>query len=274
MEFNIFSLVFNIFILHTLPVLAQTYVSSTVWVVPDGNTADLSKTYTEGLTLQVTWNAVPEGYQFQGLSNLWITTWDYSNTVYSQLLTGNVNTNESGTYDWTITIPTSVSSKDAKYVLRFKNLSPEYSSSSPEVSSTGFLIINGVSSSSSTTSSAQTITSATSTSLSSSVTTTPVTSTAGIVTTPTASSTFAESSGLSGGAKAGIAVGVVGAALLIAGLAFLTFRRRHQKKSSHEELPTDPPTYYEPPTEYATRYPGDVPIAETGGHERAELQGS
>lgn len=88
MEFYLLSLILNIGFLYTLPARAQTYVSETVWVVPDGNTADLSNTYPVGLTLQVTWNAVPDGYQFQTLSNLWVTTWDYSTTPFSQLLTG------------------------------------------------------------------------------------------------------------------------------------------------------------------------------------------
>ncbi|KAF7877392.1 hypothetical protein EAF04_001072 [Stromatinia cepivora] len=281
MEFSILNVIFYIYILCALSARAQTYVSSAVWVVPDGNTADLSKTYTEGITLQVTWNPAPEGYEFNTLSNLWVTTWDYQNTQFSQLLTENVNTNSSGTYDWTITIPAKVLSKDAKYVLRFKDLSSVYNASSQEVSSTGFLIINGGSSSSSTTSSSQTSSSASSTSFATTVATPPVTSTAGIA-TPSATSSSTPTSGdndngLSGGAKAGIAVGIVGAALLIAGLAFFIFRRRRNAKSASTrppiDLPTEPPTYYDPPKQYFTGNTTNV-IAEIGGRERAELQGS
>ncbi|CAD6449024.1 7d7e955f-a179-4254-ac7d-c655278a3655 [Sclerotinia trifoliorum] len=290
MEFSILNIIFNIYILYALPVRAQTGVSSAVWVVPDGDTADLSKTYTEGITLQVTWNPVPEGYKFNTLSNLWVTTWDYQNTQFSQLLTENVNTNNSGTYDWTITIPTKILSKDAKYVLRFKDLSSVYNASSQEVSSTGFLVIDGGSSSSSTTSSgqtsstissSQTSSSASSTSSASTVATSPVTSSAGIA-TPSATSSSTPTSedndnGLSGGAKAGIAVGIVVAALLIAGLAFYIFRRRRNAKSTSTRPPTDlltePSVYYDPPKQYFTGNTTNV-VAEIGGRERVELQGS
>ncbi|THV49218.1 hypothetical protein BGAL_0206g00210 [Botrytis galanthina] len=269
------SLVFGILIICALPIYAQTYVSSTVWIVPDGNTADLSKTYTEGITLQVTWNPAPEGYQFQTLSNLWVTTWDYEVTQFSQLLTENLNTNKSGTYDWTITIPTSVLSRDAKYVLRFKDLSSVYNSSSQEISSTGFLVINGASSSTSTASptpirSTQTSSSASSTATTSASVTTSIISTTSA--TPVSIST-SENSGLSGGAKAGIAVGAVVIALSVAGLAFLFFRRKRHAKRSSTEPPTEPPSYYDPPKQPFIGNTSNV-IAEIGGRERAELQGS
>ncbi|TGO23282.1 hypothetical protein BPAE_0137g00020 [Botrytis paeoniae] len=275
MRRSILSLVFGIFVLYALPIYAQTYVSSTVWIVPDGNTADLSKTYTEGITLQVTWNPVPEGYQFQTLSNLWVTTWDYDTTQFSQLLTENVNTNNSGTYDWTITIPTSVLSRDAKYVLRFKDLNPVYNSSSQEISSTGFLVINGASSSTSTASptpirSTQTSSSASSTAIASTSTTQSVIST--ISATPTSIST-SEGSGLSGGAKAGIAVGVVAIAFSITRLSFLFFRRQRHAKRPSTEPSTEPPTYYDPPKQPFIGNRSNV-IAEIGGGERVELQGS
>lgn len=289
MEFSILNFIFNIYILYALPVRAQTGVSSAVWVVPDGNTADLSKTYTEGITLQVTWNSVPEGYKFNTLSNLWVTTWDYENTQFSQLLTENVNTNNSGTYDWTITIPAKILNKDAKYVLRFKDLSSVYNASSQEVSSTGFLVINGGSSSSSTISSSQTssqtsiqtFSSASSTSSTSTVAISPATSSGGIV-TPSATSSSTPISGdndngLSGGAKAGIAVGIVVAALLIAGLAFYIFRRRRNGKSTstrpQTDFPAEPAVYYDPPKQYFTGNTTNV-VAEIGGRERVELQGS
>lgn len=82
----ILTLILVICVFYTLPIYAQTYVSSTVWIVPDGNTADLSKIYTEGTTLQVTWNPVLEGYKFQTLSNLWVTIWDYDTTEFSHLI--------------------------------------------------------------------------------------------------------------------------------------------------------------------------------------------
>ncbi|TEY56403.1 hypothetical protein BOTCAL_0226g00010 [Botryotinia calthae] len=273
------TLIFVIFVFYVFPIYAQTYVSSTVWIVPDGNTADLSKTYTEGITLQVTWNPVPEGYEFQTLSNLWVTTWDYDTTKFSQLLTENVNTNKSGTYDWTITIPASVLSKDAKYVLRFKDLNSAYDSSSQEVSSTGFLVINGafsstLTASSSPTSSTQISSSASGTAIASISATQSATQLAISTTqaTPTPISTF-ESSGLSGSAKAGIAVGIVVVALSITGLAFLFFRRRRHAKSSSTETSTGPPAYYDPPKQPFIGNRSNV-VAEIGGSERAELQGS
>ncbi|QSZ32438.1 hypothetical protein DSL72_002012 [Monilinia vaccinii-corymbosi] len=268
MELSIFSLLFSICILYVAQVRAQTYVSSTVWVVPDGNTADLSRTYIEDITLQVTWNSVPAGYRFQTLSNLWVTTWDYDNTQFSQLLTKNVNTNNSGTYDWTIALPANVLSKDAKYVLRFKDLSSVFfvldNFSHPNI----FFYSNQTSSSAS----------ASSTILTSTVTTAPVTSTAAIATTPATSTSISNSgdSGLSTGAKVGIAVGVAAAALFITSSAYLIFRRRRNSENPPHEAPpyppTDPPRCYEPPKQYYTGYTGNV--AEIGGHERAELQAS
>lgn len=88
MDFYIFSFLFSICTLQFLPVHCQTDVSSAVWIVPDGSTADLSRTYTEGITLQVTWNPIPDGLQFQNLCDLWVTTWDYEVTAFSQRLTG------------------------------------------------------------------------------------------------------------------------------------------------------------------------------------------
>ncbi|KAF7896703.1 uncharacterized protein EAF01_009106 [Botrytis porri] len=275
MRRSILTLIFGIFVLYALPIYAQTYVSSTVWIVPDGNTADLSKTYTEGITLQVTWNPVPEGYQFQTLSNLWVTTWDYEITQFSQLLTENVNTINNGTYDWTITIPTSILSRDAKYVLRFKDLNSKYNSSSQEISSTGFLVINGASSSTST-ASATPIRSTQISSSASSTATTSASATQSVISTTSAtpaSIPTSEGSGLSGGAKAGIAVGSVVVAFSIAGLAFLFFRRQRHAQRSSTEPSTEPPTYYDPPKKYFIRNTSNV-IAEIGGPERAELQGS
>lgn len=195
----------------------------------------------------------------------------------------NVNTNSSGTYDWTIAIPDDILSKNAKYVLRFKGLGLVYNSTSQEVSSTGFLIIDGGPSSSLTdsvtkTSSTQTVSSDSSTSFTGTATTVPATSTAAIATT---SATFtsipnSKDSGLSRGAKAGIAVGIVGAVLLTAGSVYLLFRRRRYTKTpSHETPPyppSDPSTSHEPPKQSSTAYTSDV--AEIGGHERAELPGN
>ncbi|KAM0319613.1 hypothetical protein ACHAO8_001036 [Botrytis cinerea] len=272
---SIFTIIFNIYIFYALPIYAQTYVSSTVWIVPDGNTADLSKTYTEGITLQVTWNPAPEGYEFQTLSNLWVTTWDYDTTQFSQLLTENVNTNNSGTYDWTIKIPASILSKDAKYVLRFKDLNSSYNSSSQEISSTGFLVINGAFSSTSAASSSpisstQISSSASSTAIASISATQSAISTTPATPTPISTS---ESSSLSGGAKAGIAVGIVVVAFSITGLAFLFFRRRRRAKSSSTETSIGPPAYYDPPKQPFIGNRSNV-VAEIGGSERAELQGS
>ncbi|KAF7903126.1 hypothetical protein EAE99_012152 [Botrytis elliptica] len=275
MRRSIHSLVFVIFVLYALPIYAQTYISSTVWIVPDGNTADLSKTYTEGITLQVTWNPVPEGYQFQTLSNLWVTTWDYEITQFSQLLTEKVNTNNSGTYDWTITIPTNVLSRDAKYVLRFKDLNSVYNSSSQEISSTGFLVINGASSSTSTASPTP-IRSTQTSSSASSIATTSASATQSVISTTSAtpaSISTSEGAGLSGGAKAGIAVGAVVVAFSITGLAFLFFRRQRHAKRPSAEPSAEPPMYYDPPKQPFIGNTSNV-IAEIGDRERAELQGS
>ncbi|KAF5867870.1 uncharacterized protein Bfra_007065, partial [Botrytis fragariae] len=137
---SILSIIFGISVLYTLPIYAQTYISSTVWIVPDGNTADLSKTYTKGITLQVTWYQVPEGHQFQTLSIRGLRP-----GIMTQR--SSASCSQSGTYDWTIAISVSILSKDAKYVPQFKDLNSVYDSSSQEIPSTGFWVINGASSS-------------------------------------------------------------------------------------------------------------------------------
>ncbi|KAL8883352.1 MAG: hypothetical protein Q9192_007224 [Flavoplaca navasiana] len=88
----------------------------------------------------------------------------------------------------------------------------------------------------------------TSTTSSSSTTAAPLTS-ASSTTTPTAdapalpSPTTTPSSGLSGGAKAGIAIGAVAGVAIIAGLAFLLFRERKKRKALGQSEKQPPGSY-------------------------------
>ncbi|KAL9633395.1 MAG: hypothetical protein Q9204_003415 [Flavoplaca sp. TL-2023a] len=120
----------------------------------------------------------------------------------------------------------------------------------------------------------------TSTSSSSSTTAAPLTS-ASTTTAPTAapalpSPTTTPSSGLSGGAKAGIAIGAVAGVAIIAGLAFLLFRERKKRKAlgqSEKQAPGYNNGYYgtagNPNMQQQPLQP-QIPPQELGAYERNE----
>jgi hypothetical protein len=79
-------------------------------------------------------------------------------------------------------------------------------------------------------------------------TTSPVISTSSTSPTTTSSGDTSDGDGLSTGAKGGIGAGVGACALLLAGAAYLFYRRSHKAKDSHEHASyqTDPEQYSKP----------------------------
>jgi hypothetical protein len=117
-----------------------------------------------------------------------------------------------GTYQWTIAIPPADLAISPDYVLRFKVASSTYDNTTDEISSPGFVILEVASPTTSTSSSST----ASSTSTSNPTTTTPNAQT---------SLSNPGSAGLSGGAKAGIAIGVIALVAAVAGLLYFFFLR-------------------------------------------------
>ncbi|TGO53670.1 hypothetical protein BOTNAR_0289g00100 [Botryotinia narcissicola] len=291
MEFHICEAILGIFFLYLSAVRAQQAEDfGSVWVVPDGTQSDLSQTFRQGLTLQITWFGAPVGYQFDTLTNLWVTTWEYENTAYSQLLEGNINANDSGTHDWTIDIPTSVLGKAAKYVLRFKDLNPAFNPDSRDVSSPASLVITGDSASSSKSSTSSSTTSSSSSTITSSPTlsssavssTQASTSPTGGIGNSTAVNTVyrEKDTKLSSGLVAGIAIASVAVLCAVLGLVYFLCRRRKNKRDTATEPLTEHPTgsitkpltYHEAPNEQAS-VPSEKAV-ELGGEQRpVELEG-
>ncbi|TGO21387.1 hypothetical protein BPAE_0223g00160 [Botrytis paeoniae] len=193
------------------------------------------------------------------------------------ILIGNINSNDSGTHDWTIDIPTSVLGKTAKYVLRFKDLNPAFNPESRDVSSPAFLVITGDSSSSSrTSSSSSTITSSpklSSSAVSSTQASTPPTGAIGNSTA--VDTTYKDKyTKLSGGLTAGIAVASVVVLCAVLGLVYFLYKRRKNKRDPATEPSTEhptgsltkPPTYQEAPKQQSA-VPSEK-AAELGTEER------
>lgn len=67
---------------------AQT-IQNILWNTPDGNLADLSQTFTAGITLGLSWNAYESTQYVDTVNNLvylWVTAFDYNTNPFSQLL--------------------------------------------------------------------------------------------------------------------------------------------------------------------------------------------
>lgn len=91
MQLSIYKAILGVYFLYLSPIQAQqTEDFGSIWIVPDGTQPDLSQTFHQGLILQVSWLEAPAGYQFDTLTNLWVTSWEYDKTAYSQLLEGMV----------------------------------------------------------------------------------------------------------------------------------------------------------------------------------------
>lgn len=198
------------------------------------------------------------------------------------IIIGNINSNDSGTHDWTIDIPNSVLGKTAKYVLRFKDLNPAFNPDSRDLSSPGFLVIAGDSSSSIITSTSTSTTSSSSSTIASSPTlssstassTQASTSATGAISNSTAADTTYRDkyAKLSGGMAAGIAVASVVALCAVVGLACFLYKRRKNKRDTAAGSLTIPPTYHETPKQQPTVLP-ENPVELGDERQPVELQG-
>ncbi|KAE9968188.1 hypothetical protein BLS_005971 [Venturia inaequalis] len=264
---------------------AAQSVQNLLWKVPDGKSTDLSLTFTNGVTLPLSWNnwSSPSYIDASAtLVDLWATSYDYNLNTYAEVLKGifsctgrlssvegsnpfleSIDLTVAGNFAWTIAIPDKYLSVSAKYVLRFKKPATIYNADTADLSSPGFLVLKATTSSSTTTSSSKTSTSTSSSISSASSTasqTASATSSAPVIPSSTPTVTSQSQTGLTTGAKIGLGVGVALAVLVICALiAFLLTRRRKQKK------PVTPPVYVQ-----EKRY-NDAPVEVWA--EPAELPG-
>ncbi|KAF3398747.1 hypothetical protein DPV78_006875 [Talaromyces pinophilus] len=149
----------------------------------------------------------------------------------------NINITTAGSYTWTIDIA-STSLANTEYVLRFLPPHVEYDTTSVQISSPGFIVIQK----SATTTSEATSTVSTSVSITNTASTT-LTSTTTTIPSPTSN---ASSTGPRVGAKAGIGVGastIGAAAIILSILGAFMFRRRRLQKSIITDF-VNPPDYY------------------------------
>ncbi|RDI78338.1 hypothetical protein Vi05172_g11731 [Venturia inaequalis] len=245
---------------------AAQSVQNLLWKVPDGKSTDLSLTFTNGVTLPLSWNnwSSPSYIDASAtLVDLWATSYDYNLNTYAEVLKESIDLTVAGNFAWTIAIPDKYLSVSAKYVLRFKKPATIYNADTADLSSPGFLVLKATTSSSTTTSSSKTSTSTSSSISSASSTasqTASATSSAPVIPSSTPTVTSQSQTGLTTGAKIGLGVGVALAVLVICALiAFLLTRRRKQKK------PVTPPVYVQ-----EKRY-NDAPVEVWA--EPAELPG-
>ncbi|GAD94946.1 conserved hypothetical protein [Paecilomyces variotii No. 5] len=198
---------------------AQSY-----WTVPDGQLPDFQQTCKDQQVLPIAWNGWDSdwtGEYLEGLTivDLWVTSFNYDQYPYSQLLHENVDISKAGTYTWTIDINSTALGATAEYVLRFKPPLKTYNVSSGSLSSSGFIVLPA-------TSTAKPTTSARPAKHSIFLTTSSATS---LAATPMATGS-ADSSSLDGGAKAGIAVGCIIGGIAVGFLLILSMRRCRRKK--------------------------------------------
>ncbi|KAE9364728.1 hypothetical protein N431DRAFT_474304 [Stipitochalara longipes BDJ] len=269
----------------SLEIRAQT-IQVDLWNVPSGKGSDLQSSFTNGDVLPVSWNKLattPYLDTTNNLVDLWVTAWPPTSSLpasvaaFSQILTSNINlTASGGTYQWTISIPAADLAVTPEYVLRFKIANPTYDPNSDELSSLGFLILQPAAKTSSASTSAPTTSGTASSS--------PTTSTPAAQTSLTNKNPV--SSGLSGGAKAGIAVGAVVVALGAAALIYFFFmagRKRGLKSeggaatgtNSGTQLVDKPPGHPSQPVELQGQWQNPAELHGNSGYQdnSAELPG-
>ncbi|TAQ84357.1 hypothetical protein B7494_g7314 [Chlorociboria aeruginascens] len=203
-------------------------VQQVIWNVPDGNSSDFTDTYTNGNTLNLSWNSwLSTSYvdAEHNLVDLWVVGFDFD-----------VN--------------------PRNYNVRFKLPANTFDDTTGDLSSPGFLITpdaadiaaESSSSSSATSSATKSATSSTASSTASSTissTTGPSTSTSGTATGTASNSTAtlnpvtSPSSGMSAGAKAGIAIGVVAVVAGLAGLGYYAFMLRRKLRQQQNNIPSN-----------------------------------
>ncbi|KAF2103274.1 hypothetical protein NA57DRAFT_52801 [Rhizodiscina lignyota] len=215
---------------------AQDTIQAALWKVPDGTSPDFSQTFTDGESIPLAWNdfsGTSDVNASASLLDLWLTSFDWDNNQYSQLLRKGIDltTPDGGHFTWTINIPDRSLSVSAKYVLRFKIPASSYNANTGQLSSPGFLVLAAQASSSTSLSSSSETLSSSTTKKVTSTSTNALTATA-----PTTPSSASEHS-LSGGAKAGIGIGVAVAILALTALGTFLFFRRRKISGQVPELP-------------------------------------
>ncbi|KAL1884835.1 hypothetical protein Plec18167_001490 [Paecilomyces lecythidis] len=246
-----------LFIFFVKTICAQT--AQSYWTVPDGQLPDFQQTFKNQQVLPIAWNGWDSdwtGEYLEGLSivDLWVTSFNYDQYPYSQLLHENIDISKAGTYTWTIDINSTALGATAEYVLRFKPPLKTYNISSGSLSSSGFIILPETSNANPTTSARPAKQSTIST----------TNSATGLTSTPTATGSSGSSS-LDGRTKAGIAVGCVLGGIAVGSLLIFALWRFKRKKrpspadgvlTEHNEAPKgmiytpqqsdDPPREYKP----------------------------
>lgn len=283
-------------------ITAAQSVQTLLWNVPDGKSTDLSLTFTNGVTLPLSWNNWSSTSYIDAsttLVDLWATSYDYNLNKYAEVLKGtffcaarclsveradsfseSIDLTVAGNFAWTIAIPDRYLSVSAKYVLRFKKPATNYSADTADLSSPGFLVLKATILSSTITSSSMTSTS-TSTLTSSSISTVSsiVSQTASVTSAAPAASSTAPNvasqseSGLTTGAKAGLGVGI-SLAVLAAGalIAFLLRRRKEEGQPAAPPVYVEEKRYNDAPVE-AWVEPAELPGGRTSVYP-SELHGS
>ncbi|KAI1615718.1 hypothetical protein EDD36DRAFT_195389 [Exophiala viscosa] len=212
---------------------------------------DFSTTITLGSTFRIQWDAnlVSWFSQYAPEANssdcaLWVTG-SQSNTSYQNLIVNNINVSSTLYVDWVVNTPSSQLSETTEYTFRFLPLGASYTDNSASQISSPQVIMQ-LGSSAATTSSATTSSSTTASSTTTSQTTsaTSASATSSASSTSTSTPMVSKSSGLSGGAIAGIVVGVVGGLALL-GLAALLLRRRNRRgrATTRHEVPATEPVH-------------------------------
>ncbi|KAL3419601.1 hypothetical protein PVAG01_08099 [Phlyctema vagabunda] len=255
---------FSILVLQASYCMAQAQtVQEAIWNIPDSSLSDLSQTFTSGTTLPLSWNPYKSSAYIDAsnsLLDLWVSTYDFAQNPYSQLLKENINLTVPGGFAWTIDIADEDLSASAEYVLRFKEPALRYEQNTPDLSSPGFLVLRANSPSSLATPSLTASSAAASSSATSSSTRiTPTSSMVSLSVLPSstvvpssvipAASTIGASSpsgavstndactscGLSTGAKAGIGIGIAALVLTVAGAAYFCFTRKRKTNTVSPE---------------------------------------
>jgi hypothetical protein len=243
---------------------AQT-VQTLLWNVPDGKATDLSLTFTNGVTLPLSWNNWTSTSYIdtsQTHVDLWVTSYDWNLNQYAEVLKSKdsltrdrgpffplssnlciaeIDLTVVGNYAWTIAIPDKYLSTSAKYVLRFKIPATSYTPDTAQLSSPGFLVLRAATPSSSSTTSTSSSASRSSALPSQSTSTTSTAQSSSSATAPAGSLIASQSDkGLSTGAKAGLGVGIsLGVLAIGALLGFVLARRKRQQKLGESPVYTE-----------------------------------
>ncbi|PGH19574.1 hypothetical protein AJ80_03910 [Polytolypa hystricis UAMH7299] len=244
------SIYFTLFLL-LFPETGRSQVAQDSWSVPDGQQDDFTVTLRKGQTIPFSWRGWSSVWtdtylNKKTINDLWVTSYDYHVAPFAELIAQDIDVSRAGSFTWSIDIPDASLSKTAKYVLRFKNPAdpPEsYDHKSSQLSSRGFIIVNGVRSPSSTPNTT------------SPSATASASATNSVLTTPSNSPPpqELETIGLSAGAKTGIGVGSAVGGIAIIGLivfAFLWQRCRSQQQQQQPPPPPPPPQI----TDYQAHY--------------------